>query len=138
MLWRQTRPHLADVGHDLVQMAAAALRQVVFVEARHRTEMLADPRERLGEVDPRRKVLGEQVLEVAKKRARLRIALETLPLCLALTAVRKALERVETLVDCHPVLVRKRRRRHLGRLQPFMFSGKRQSATRVRSAGAKR
>jgi hypothetical protein len=43
----------------LLEVTVSALRQFVLLEAGHDAEMLADPRQRLGEMHTRRKVLGE-------------------------------------------------------------------------------
>jgi len=68
-----------------------ALRQFVLLESSHDAEMLTDTRQRLGEMLPARKMLGEQFFQIAKQRARLCIAFETLSLPLAVAAMRDAL-----------------------------------------------
>jgi hypothetical protein len=111
-----------DVGHDLIEVAAAAFRQFVLLKTCHCAEMLAYPRKRLGQMRPGRQVFGEQILEIAKEGARLSIALEALALPLILAAMREAFQGIQALVDCHAMFVRECGRRHCGRLRPMIFS----------------
>jgi hypothetical protein len=110
-----------DVGHDLIEVAAAALGQFVLLKTCHCAEMLAHPWKRLGQMRPGRQVFGEQILQVAKQGAGLSIPLDTLALRLILTAVREAFQGIQALVDCHTMFVRECGRRHCGRLRPMIF-----------------
>src|SRR4051794_18200461 len=88
-------------------------------------------------MNPRRKVLGEKLFKIAEQRARLRIDFEALGLPLA--AMRKALQSIQALCDCHPMLVGKRRCRHLARLPADMsFSTNTPARAQVRSRSERR
>jgi hypothetical protein len=109
---RQAGAYLADPIENLLEMAVTAIREFLFFETSERAEMPAHGVKRASEMGARRQVLGEQILKVAQERTGLRIAFETLPICLVLAAVRDTLQRVQAPVNCHPMLVRECGRRH--------------------------
>jgi hypothetical protein len=78
----------------------------------HCAEMLAHPWKRLGQMRPGRQVFGEQILEIAKERTGLCIALEALALGLILAAVREAFQGIQALVDRDAMLMRQCGRGH--------------------------
>jgi hypothetical protein len=103
-------------------VAAAALRQFLLLETRHGAEMLADSVQWLDQMHTRRKLFGEQVLQIAKQCPRLRVPFNALALRLSLAPLRDRFDGIQALGDCYPIFMRQRRRRHLSRLPADVFS----------------
>jgi hypothetical protein len=74
--------------------------------------MLAHTRQRFEKMQPSRKLLGEQFLQVAEQRTGLCVAFKALARGLTLTPMSEAFQGIQALGDCHAMLMCECGRRH--------------------------